>query len=104
MKKMPKERKSIRLQKRLAYKYKGRKYFKHVLTVPEHIVNELGWLEGLELTPAVRKGKLLFEVSSQKQEDDLWRHNRLPIFAAFLSRAHKWLGGDEVMGTASNER
>jgi hypothetical protein len=48
-----------KLQRQLAYKYKGKKQFKHVIVVPEEAVNELSWKGGQELELDVKKGQLI---------------------------------------------
>jgi hypothetical protein len=50
----------IKLQKRFAYTYNERDYFKYVVTIPEELVSELGWKEKQELEPKVDDGKLVF--------------------------------------------
>jgi hypothetical protein len=51
----------VKLQKRFAYKYNDEDHFKHILTIPEELINELGWKHGQELEPYVKDGKLVFE-------------------------------------------
>ena len=48
----------MKLQKQVAYKVKGKPYYKFVLNVPPNRVEQLGWEEGLELKDEV-KGKSL---------------------------------------------
>jgi hypothetical protein len=50
----------IKLQKRFAYTYNEKDHYKHVLTIPEELVDELGWKHGQELEPKVHDGKLVF--------------------------------------------
>jgi hypothetical protein len=50
-----------KLQKQLAYKYKGKKHFKHVVIVPDEAITELGWEGGQELELTVKDGKLTIE-------------------------------------------
>ena len=40
---------TVKLQKQLAYKYKGKEHFKHVLVIPEDTINKLGWKVGQDL-------------------------------------------------------
>lgn len=55
------------LQKQLAYKYKGKKHYKHVIVVPDEAINELCWKGGQELELWVKDGQL---VATVKKEDD----------------------------------
>jgi len=51
-----------KLQKQLAYKYKEKKHYKHVIIVPDEAITELGWKGGKELDLTVRNGKLIVEL------------------------------------------
>ncbi|MCJ7631217.1 hypothetical protein MUP77_02275 [Candidatus Bathyarchaeota archaeon] len=55
-----------KLQKQLAYKYKDKRQYKHVIVVPEEAVNELCWKGGQELDLAVKDGRLIVELSSEQ--------------------------------------
>lgn len=59
-----------KLQKQLAYKYKDKKHFKHVIVVPEEAVGELGWKGGQELELTVNDGRLVVEVKSASTKRD----------------------------------
>ena len=48
----------VRLQKHLAYKYKDKQHYKHVLTISDDILEKLGWKEGVELE-ANPRGEIL---------------------------------------------
>lgn len=39
----------MKLQRQVAYKYKGKTHYKFVVIIPENMINELGWKEGQEL-------------------------------------------------------
>jgi hypothetical protein len=56
-----------KLQKQLAYKYKDKKQFKHVIVVPEEAINELGWKGGQDVELLVKDGKLVVELSREKR-------------------------------------
>lgn len=58
-----------KLQKQLAYKYKGKKHYKHVVVIPDDAINELGWKGGQELELTVKDGKLLIELVEEKSSD-----------------------------------
>jgi len=48
-----------KLQKHFAYKYKDKKHYKHVIVIPEKVVNQLRWEAGQELELQVNDGKLV---------------------------------------------
>ncbi|HMK93885.1 MAG TPA: hypothetical protein VK536_00645 [Candidatus Limnocylindrales bacterium] len=52
-----------KLQKQLAYKYKEKKHYKHVIVVPDDVISELGWRGGQELELAVKEGKLIIGIN-----------------------------------------
>jgi hypothetical protein len=33
----------VKLQKRFAYGYKDKEHYKHIITIPEEIIEQLGW-------------------------------------------------------------
>jgi len=53
-----------KLQKQLAYKYKDKKHYKHVIVIPDDAINRLGWKGGQELALKVTNGRLI----AQKEE------------------------------------
>jgi len=53
----------MKLQKHLAYRYKEKKYFKHVLTIPGDTLRELGWKPGANLEQIVENGELVIRPS-----------------------------------------
>jgi hypothetical protein len=57
----------VKLQKRFAYKYKDKEYFKHIITIPDEIVEQLGWKEGIEIEPKVENNELVFTRQKQKE-------------------------------------
>lgn len=56
-----------KLQKQLAYKYKEKQQYKHVIVIPEEAVTELGWKGGQELELTIVNGKLEIVNSSSKE-------------------------------------
>jgi bifunctional DNA-binding transcriptional regulator/antitoxin component of YhaV-PrlF toxin-antitoxin module len=48
-----------KLQKQLAYKYKEKKVYKHVIVVPDEAVTQLGWKGGEELELSIRNEQLI---------------------------------------------
>ena len=55
-----------KLQKQLAYKYKEKKHYKHVIVVPDEAITELGWKGGQELDLAIKDGKLTIALMREK--------------------------------------
>ena len=55
-----------KLQKHLAYKYKGKQHFKHVIVVPDEAITELGWKGGQDLDLEVKEGKLIIQFVGEK--------------------------------------
>ena len=59
----------MKLQKRLAYKYKNKEHYKHVLVVPSDSITALGWKAGDYLESKIENGKLVIEVNKQPNAD-----------------------------------
>ena len=60
----------MKLQKHAAYKLdNGGIQYKYVVTIPEHIIDELGWKEGCQLSSAVRAKSLLIKHVSDPIEE-----------------------------------
>ena len=60
----------MKLQKHAAYKLdNGGVQYKYVVTIPEHIIDELGWKEGSELSSAIRAKSLLIRHVSDPLEE-----------------------------------
>ena len=57
-----------KLQKQLAYKYKEKKHYKHVIVVPDEAITELCWKGGQELEVTVKDGKLIAEPKNPQSE------------------------------------
>jgi bifunctional DNA-binding transcriptional regulator/antitoxin component of YhaV-PrlF toxin-antitoxin module len=55
-----------KLQKQLAYKYKEKRQYKHVVIIPEEVITELGWKGKQELELTVKDGKLILELAKEK--------------------------------------
>jgi hypothetical protein len=58
-----------KLQKQLAYKYKEKKHYKHVIVVPDEAITELGWKGGQQLDLTVKDGKLVAELSIERRSE-----------------------------------
>jgi hypothetical protein len=55
-----------KLQKQLAYKYKEKKHYKHVIVVPDNAITELGWKGGQELKLTVKRGQLIIKPNEEQ--------------------------------------
>ncbi len=56
----------MRLQKQKTREVKGKEYFRWSVVIPPTEVEELGWSEGLELTPKKQGKKLIIEPADGK--------------------------------------
>jgi bifunctional DNA-binding transcriptional regulator/antitoxin component of YhaV-PrlF toxin-antitoxin module len=52
----------VKLQKRFAYKYKDKEHYKHIIIIPDEIVEQLGWKEGIEIEPKVKDNELVLTI------------------------------------------
>ena len=60
----------MKLQRHTAYKLNnGDVQYKYVVTIPEHVIDELGWKEGSELSSSVRAKSLLIRHVSDPIEE-----------------------------------
>ncbi len=50
----------MKLQKRLSRIYKGKKYYKYLLIIPERDIKKAGFKKGEELKCKAKKGQLKF--------------------------------------------
>jgi len=62
----------VKLQKQKAYTYrteKGEKthHFKHVIVIPEDVIQELGWKKGQDLSWTIASNKLVLSLSSTEE-------------------------------------
>ena len=53
----------MKLQRHFAYTYRGKRHYKNVITIPDDIVNKVGWNIGDEIKIAVQENKLLLEAT-----------------------------------------
>lgn len=53
----------MKLQRHFAYVYKGKRYYKNVITIPDEIVNELGWNIGDEIESEVKSNMLVLHAT-----------------------------------------
>ena len=53
----------MKLQRHFAYTYKGKRYYKNVLTIPDDIVNQLDWNIGDYIEPTVKGATLLLKAT-----------------------------------------
>jgi bifunctional DNA-binding transcriptional regulator/antitoxin component of YhaV-PrlF toxin-antitoxin module len=50
-----------KLQKQQAYKYKGKIHFKHVIIIPDEVINTLKWAGGQELELIIQDENLIIK-------------------------------------------
>ncbi len=50
-----------RLQSHISREYKGKKYHKHWIIIPNRLLEKLGWDEGEELKAEIKNKKLVVE-------------------------------------------
>jgi hypothetical protein len=65
----------VKLQRHKAYTYKSGsgeniEHHKHIVTVPESAISELGWTEGQQLTYTVNGDILIMRPAKEKEEDN----------------------------------
>ena len=61
---------NAKLQKQLAYKYKEKKHYEHVIVVPDEAISELGWKGGQNLELTVKDGKLVAELKTTETSSE----------------------------------
>jgi antitoxin component of MazEF toxin-antitoxin module len=63
----------VKLQRRFAYRYKSKDgnkdHYKYVITIPEEVIEELDWVEGIELQPKVQDQKLVVEPAPKPKRE-----------------------------------
>lgn len=62
-----------KLQKHKSYQYKNRDHFKHVVIIPDEIIDQLGWNSGDDLRFTITDSGLLIKDSTTvnlENEDD----------------------------------
>lgn len=59
-----------KLQKHKAYQYKNKDHFKHVLVIPEKVIEELGWREGEDLTFSLSNSGLTVSSTTVEVDDE----------------------------------
>lgn len=59
-----------KLQKQLAYKYKDKQHFKHVIVIPDEAITELGWKGGQELELDVKNRRLIVEAKTHSKQQN----------------------------------
>jgi len=55
----------MKLQKQIAYKYKGRVRYKYVIVISNETIEKLGWEAGEELENSVEEKKLILKPKSE---------------------------------------
>ena len=54
---------TMKLQRHFAYTYKDKRHYKNVLTIPDNIINELGWNIGDEIEMTAKGDALLLQAT-----------------------------------------
>ena len=62
--------KMVKLQKRFAYKYKGKNHFKYVVTIPAENIEKMGWDSGKELNWSISENTLLLKAREESEEKE----------------------------------
>ncbi len=65
---------AVKLQKHKAYTYKSEsgkeiEHYKHMVTVPESAIGELGWNEGQQLTYTINGNVLIMKPAIEKEDN-----------------------------------
>ena len=65
----------VKLQKHKAYTYKSEsgeeiEHYKHLVVIPEEIIQSLGWNAGTELIPDIKNGSLMLRPESKTRDKD----------------------------------
>lgn len=58
----------VKLQKKFAYKYKDKEHYKHIVTIPDDVLEQLGWNEGAEIQQVVKNHQLIFKLADAKHD------------------------------------
>ena len=59
-----------KLQKQKSYQYKDKEHFKHVIVIPEKVIDELGWQEGENLSFSFSNSGLTVSTTTTSIKDD----------------------------------
>lgn len=60
----------VKLQKQLAYKYKEKDHFKHLVIIPEEALEKIGWKPGEELEWTVSGNSLVLKSTTSGTSQD----------------------------------
>lgn len=60
----------MKLQKHLAYKYKKKEHYKHVVVIPKDMIKELGWEAGIELRQSINNDTLVLTPQSKYHSEE----------------------------------
>jgi hypothetical protein len=63
-----------KLQKQLAYKYKDKQHFKHVIVIPDEAITELCWKGGQALDLVVKDSQLIVTAKKEDGEQGVEHH------------------------------
>ena len=59
----------VKLQKHFSYKYKEKEHYKHLVTIPQSAISELGWNEGQQLIFVINNNTLIIKPTPDKGGD-----------------------------------
>lgn len=59
----------VKLQKQLAYQYKERKHFKHLVIIPGEALEKVGWKPGEELEWTVSNNSLVLKSTTNTVQE-----------------------------------
>lgn len=59
----------VKLQKQLAYRYKERKHFKHLVIIPDEALEKVGWKPGEELEWTVSNNSLVLKSTTDTVQE-----------------------------------
>jgi len=51
----------MKIQRNIAYKYKNKEHYKHVVVIPNSVIKELGWDSNTELRPVIQGSDLMLK-------------------------------------------
>jgi bifunctional DNA-binding transcriptional regulator/antitoxin component of YhaV-PrlF toxin-antitoxin module len=60
----------VKLQKQLAYRYKEKKYYKHLVVIPEETLQRVGWTPGENLEWTVSGNSLVLRPMATSTPED----------------------------------
>ena len=56
----------VKLEKKLAYKHKEKRHYKHLVAIPEAVLQRVGWSPGEELEWVISGNSLVLKSAAEK--------------------------------------